>query len=189
MNEGHLQFCTSEAWRTVLEDTILPVALRRADLGPRVVEVGPAVGFTTEALLRICERVTAVEIDPELAARLRDRLAGRPVDVVVGDGRVTGLPAAAFTGAASFHMFHHIPTDADQDEVFAELRRLLEPGGALLVADGFDSEEVRRFHEGDTYNPVEPAAFLTRLQTVGFTAVTLRVAHNLIFTAWKDSET
>ena len=35
------------------------------------------------------------------------------------------------------------------------------------------------------YNPVEPAAFLTRLQTTGFTAITLRVAHNLIFTAYK----
>jgi hypothetical protein len=28
---------------------------------------------------------------------------------------------------------------------------------------------------------------VTRLQTVGFTAITLRVAHNLIFTARKES--
>jgi hypothetical protein len=45
---------------------------------------------------------------------------------------------------------------------------------------------LHHFHEGDTYNPVEPAAFLTRLQTTGFTAIALRVAHNLIFTARKE---
>jgi hypothetical protein len=32
-----------------------------------------------------------------------------------------------------------------------------------------------------------PLAAQARLQTTGFTAITLRVAHNMIFTAWKDS--
>ena len=31
------------------------------------------------------------------------------------------------------------------------------------------------------------AAFLTRLQTVGFAAITLRVSYNLVFTARKGS--
>ena len=84
-------------------------------------------------------------------------------------------------------MLHHVPTRARQDRVLAEAFRVLRPGGAFLGSDSLPSDDLHRFHEGDVYNPVEPAAFLTRLQTTGFTAITLRVAHNLIFTACKGS--
>jgi hypothetical protein len=43
--------------------------------------------------------------------------------------------------------------------------------------------------EGDTYNPVEPAAFLTRLQTVGFGEITLTVSDRLLFRARKPALT
>lgn len=38
---------------------------------------------------------------------------------------------------------------------------------------------------GDVYNPVDPATLLTRLQTVGFGAVTLSVDHGLTLRARK----
>ena len=56
-----------------------------------------------------------------------------------------------------------------------------------LGEPGLPSDDLHRFHEGDTYNPVEPAAFLTRLQTVGFAAITLHVSYNLVFAAHKAS--
>ena len=56
-------------------------------------------------------------------------------------------------------------------------------GGVFIGSDSLASNDLHHFHEGDTYNPVEPAAFLTRLQTVGFAEITLRVGYNLIFTA------
>lgn len=171
MNEGHMHFCTSPAWQEILEEQILPGALGRVDLGPRVIEVGPGPGFTTDVLRRTADHVSAVEIDPALAEQLRARLGGTNVDVVVGDARSTSLEAAVYSGAASFHMFHHIPTDGDQDRVFAELFRLLRPGGALLLADGFDGEAVRQFHEGDTYNPIDPEGLPARLGSVGFVEV------------------
>lgn len=174
MNQGHMEFCTSADWQRILEDLILPGALEDADLGPRVVEVGPGPGFTTDVLRRAAEQVTAVEIDPTLADQLRSRLAGTNVEVVAGDARATDLPGASFSGAASFHMLHHVPTDHDQDAVFAELRRLLEPGGRLLVADGFDSDAVRQFHEGDDYNPIDPESLPGRLATAGFDTVEIR---------------
>jgi SAM-dependent methyltransferase len=173
-----MEFCTGPDWHRMLEEDILPGALELADLGPRVVEVGPGPGFTTDVLLRSAEHVTAVEIDPTLAEQLRQRLGGASVTVVVGDARHTGLEASSHTGAASFHMLHHVPTDAEQDEVFAELARVVQPGGALLLADGFDSDGIRQFHEGDIYNPIDPATLPTRLSAVGFTGVEV-VSHDL----------
>ncbi len=170
MNEGHLQFCTSDDWRAVLEEQILPRALGRVDLGPQVVEVGPGPGFTTEFLLRSSARVAALELDPALAARLAGRIGGRAA-VLVGDGRAAGLAGGSFTGAASFHVLHHVATDDDQNRVFAELARLLRPSGALLLADGFDSEGVRLFHEGDDYNPIDPGSLPSRLRAAGFTGI------------------
>jgi hypothetical protein len=44
---------------------------------------------------------------------------------------------------------------------------------------------LHHFHVDDVYNPVEPAAFLTRLQTLGFAAITIAVDYGLRFTARK----
>jgi SAM-dependent methyltransferase len=173
-----MEFCTGPDWQRMLEETILPGALELVDLGPQVVEVGPGPGFTTDVLLRSAEHVTAVEIDPTLAEQLRQRLGGADVTVVVGDARRTGLEASSHTGAASFHMLHHVPTDAEQDEVFAELARVVRPGGALLLADGFDSDGVRQFHEGDIYNPIDPGTLPARLGAAGFTGINV-VTHDL----------
>jgi SAM-dependent methyltransferase len=171
MNEGHMEFCTSVAWRDLLEESILPGALEGVDLGSHVVEVGPGPGFTTEVLCRSGASVTAVEIDPALADQLRDRTASGDVEVIVGDARSTGLPRRSFTGAASFHMLHHVPTDEDQDAIFAELFSLLVPGGRLVVADGSDNEGVRLFHVGDVYNPIPPDSLTPRLSAAGFVDV------------------
>jgi len=178
MNEAHMDFCTSADWQEILEDQILPGALGRVDLGPRVVEVGPGPGFTTDVLRRSAEHVCAVEIDPVLAGQLHARLAGTNVEVVVGDARSTSLESSSYSGAASFHMFHHIPTDDDQDQVFTELFRLLRPGGALLLADGFDSDGVRQFHLGDHYNPIDPDRLPSRLGSAGFVDIAVE-GHDL----------
>ena len=166
MNEAHMRFCTSADWQKMLEELILPGVLNRVDLGRAVVEVGPGPGFTTDVLCRTADQVIAVEIDPTLAEQLRDRVDGSHVTVILGDAGDTGLERSSQTGAASFHMLHHVATDVDQDRVFEELFRVLTPGGVLLLADGFDSEGVRAFHEGDTYNPIDPATLPARLSAV-----------------------
>ena len=176
MNKGHMEFCTSADWQEILEKLILPGAIDRVDLGPRVVEIGPGPGFTTEVLSRCAEHVTAIEIEAALVDQLRMRLENTNVEIVLGDARATGLPSGSFTGAASFHMLHHVPTDADQDAVFAELLRLVQPGGWALLADGFDSDEVRQFHKDDIYNPIDPSALPARLGRAGY--VNIEVEHH-----------
>ncbi|MCD6383084.1 MAG: methyltransferase domain-containing protein, partial [Thermoplasmata archaeon] len=52
--------------------------------GESVVEVGAGEGQITEGLLRKGAVVTAIELDPRLAASLREKFGGK-VKVIVGD--------------------------------------------------------------------------------------------------------
>ncbi len=67
-----------------------------------------------------------------------------------------------------------VPSAGQQDRVFAELVRVLRPGGRLVAADGVYSEETARFHEGDVYNPVDPDELEGRLSAAGFGSVEVR---------------
>ncbi len=175
MNQGHLEFCASPQWRQILEETILPEALRGLSLGDDVIEVGPGPGLTTDVLRTRTAQLTALEFDPDLAVALGERLAGTNVKVVQGDATAMDLPSGRFTGAASFHMLHHIPTAEAQDAVFAEMARVLEPGGVLVAADGVENEATRQFHVDDIYNPIDPETLHHRLGRAGFTSIEVRV--------------
>lgn len=58
------------------------VAAAEVDARERVIEVGPGLGSLTLALLDVVEHVTAVEIDPRLAAKLPETVADRAPGVV-----------------------------------------------------------------------------------------------------------
>jgi SAM-dependent methyltransferase len=174
MNAAHLEFCSSPEWREVVDQLILPAALHDLDLGDDVIEVGPGPGFTTDVLRTRTHRLTVVELDPTLADALARRLAGTNVEVVQGDATTLELPTDWFTGATSFSMLHHVPTDEAQNRVFGELARVLRPGGLLVAADSVASEELRVFHEDDTYNPIEPDGLAGRLVDAGFRAIEVR---------------
>jgi SAM-dependent methyltransferase len=178
VNEQHRVFCAGEDWRRMVQETILPEALRGVELGDDVIEVGPGPGFTTDVLRTRTARLTAVEIDTLLASSLAERLAGGNVDVVLGDATALEFDADRFSGAASFHMIHHVAPRARQDRVFAELARVLVPGGVLVAADSGFNEGTVAFHEGDTYNPIEPEDLAPRLAAAGFEGVEIRT-HDL----------
>jgi SAM-dependent methyltransferase len=152
----------------MVEELVLPAALRDLDLGDDVIEVGPGPGFTTDVLCTRAGRVTAVELDPALAHALAERLTGTNVTVVRGDATALDLPSDRFTGAASFNMLHHVPSDDAQDHIFAELGRVLGPGGLLVAADSAPRDELDAFHEGDTYHPIDPDGLPARLRAAGF---------------------
>ena len=168
MNENHKQ-CGSDEWRAMVRDVILPWALGDVDLGDDVIEIGPGYGATTDVLGESAPRLTAVEIDADLAAMLTNRFAGSPSVVVVrGDATALDFPDGRFSGAASFTMLHHVPTAALQDRLFAEVARVLQPGGVFVAGDSLASPELEAHHEGDTYNPVDPGSLLDRLRAAGF---------------------
>jgi ubiquinone/menaquinone biosynthesis C-methylase UbiE len=174
VNEAH-ECCGTDEWRQMIREVILPWALAETDLGENVLEVGPGYGATTDVLSTAATRLTSVEIDRDLAAMLRDRFAGNPsVDIVNSDATQLAYADGTFTGAACFTMLHHVPTVELQDRLFSEVARVLQPGAALVASDSLGSDELASAHEGDTYNPVDPASLTSRLTAAGFVDVQVK---------------
>ncbi|OAX35495.1 rRNA adenine dimethylase [Rhizopogon vinicolor AM-OR11-026] len=70
----------------------------KANLRPtdRVLEVGPGTGNLTVRILETAKSVTAVEMDPRMAAELTKRVQGKPeqrkLDIIIGDFVKADLP-------------------------------------------------------------------------------------------------
>jgi SAM-dependent methyltransferase len=175
VNEGHEQFCASDEWRAELRTTILPAILGDTDLGSDLLEVGPGYGATTDYLRELVAHVTAVEIHPELASRLADRYAGTNVEVTCGDATDLDFDTDTFSAATAFFMLHHVPSAELQDRLFAEVARVLRPGGVFVAADSMASDGLREFHHDDVYQPVDPTGLSGRLQAAGFSDVDVNV--------------
>ncbi|HTX28255.1 MAG TPA: class I SAM-dependent methyltransferase [Streptosporangiaceae bacterium] len=168
MNKAHLEFCSSPEWARLVEDELLPWVLDGYQLGDDLLEVGPGPGLTTDVLRRQAARLTAVELDLDLAANLASRLAGSNVTVIAADVTRLPFPASLFSSAACLTMLHHIPSPALQDAALAELARVLTPGAVLLGSDGLDTPARREIHVGDVFVPVDPGTLPARLGAAGF---------------------
>lgn len=121
------------------------------------------------------ERLTAIEVDESLAVPLRRRLTGTNVEVLRADATDSGLDADRFSAVACFSMLHHLPSAEDQDRLFAEVGRILRPGGRFLGVDSLDLDVIRDGHEGDTYVPVDPGTLGARLAAAGLSDLRIDV--------------
>lgn len=173
MNRVHRWLCRSARWKKVLEEAILPAVVKDIDLGDNLLEVGPGPGLTTDWLRRRLPQLTAVEIDAQLARRLALRMRGANVRVVRGDGAALPFKDHSFSGAVAFTMFHHVPSVELQNKLFQEVCRVLRPGGVFAGVDSADSWLMRLLHISDTLVPVDPAALPARLQSAGFTRISI----------------
>ena len=187
MNEAHQKLLGTAEWAAYLQEEILSVVTQGVDLGEDLLELGPGPGAATEWLRHRVRRLVAIELEPEAAEKLAERFAGTNVEAVAGDATALPYPDESFDTVGMFTMLHHVPTQALQDAILAGALRALRPGGTLIGSDSLASDRLHRLHEGDTYNPVEPAAFLTRLRTIGFGEVTLTVGDRLLFRARKPA--
>ena len=171
VNENHLRMLSSPRWAEILRTHVLPWLESVGELGGDVLEIGPGPGLTTDLLLTLTARITAVEVDAGLAAQLARRLAGSNVEVINASAERAGLAADRFSAAACFAVLHHTESAAIQDRVFAELLRVLRPGGILVGSEGYDNERTRLAHAGDQFVPVDPEELPRRLEAIGFTGV------------------
>jgi SAM-dependent methyltransferase len=179
MNEIHLQRLASSEWQQYLESELVPWVLGITDLGDDVLEVGPGPGLTTDLLREKVDRLTAVEVDPELAERLARRLAGTNVDVLSADATALDLASARFSTATCFTMLHHVPSPILQDQLFSEMHRVLRRGGHFIGTDAIDTPPLRAIHVDDVFVPVDPETLPRRLVAAGFTDVFVETNHSL----------
>jgi ubiquinone/menaquinone biosynthesis C-methylase UbiE len=187
MNENHATLCPSPEWAAYLQEEVLPSLASQVDLGEHMLEIGPGPGASTEWLAPRVKRLTVIEIEPDAAAKLAERYSGSNVEVVTGDATESRWPDETFDSVGCFTMLHHVPTRAGQNEILAAAFRMLKPGGVFIASDSLASDGLHHFHVGDTYNPMEPASALVRLQTVGFGKITMTVDDILTFAAHKPA--
>lgn len=180
MNDAHAQLCSSREWADHLATVLVPWAVGAEGaatpvLGDDVLEVGPGYGLATDILRGLTTRLTAIEIDESLARPLAERLDGTNVAVVVADATALPFEDGRFSAVASFTMLHHVPSPELQDRLFAEVARVLRPGGVFLGTDSLDSPEFRAFHEDDVCVPLDPLTLAARLERAGFSGIDLQV--------------
>ena len=167
MNRLHHWLCRSGRWERIIKERV-SWALSSVNLGPKVLELGPGPGLTTDLLRKIAPQLTTIEMDPGLADALGSRLDGENVAVIAGDATAMPFADAQFSGAVSFTMLHHVPSAALQDQLLREVWRVLQPGGLFVGSDSLRNWFMRIIHIGDTFVPVDPDSFGIRLQAAGF---------------------
>lgn len=173
MNLIHRWLCRSAAWRQGLERTLLPWALEGIDLGDNLLEIGPGPGLTTDLLRPRVPQMTALEVDPHLAAALEARMRGTNVRVLEGDATKMPFDDHSFSAVIAMTMLHHVPSPALQDKLLVEAYRVLQPNGIFVGIDSTLSLRFRLIHLGDIMVTVDPDTFAARLRTTGFTDVTI----------------
>lgn len=188
MNDNHTSLCSSPEWAESLTTEVLSPLTTPLDLGDELLELGPGYGAATRWLRHRVTRLTALELDPAMAERLADEFEDTNVTIEVGDATDVPFPDASFDSVATFTMLHHLPTTAAQYATLGEAYRLLRPGGVLVGSDSLANQCLHEFHEGDTYNPIDPARLLVFLQAIGFDRVSLSVDDGVTFAAHKDRD-
>lgn len=175
MNWIHRRLCASRPWRTWLARDLLPWALSDVTLGDDVLEIGPGPGAATDILAPLARRLTCVEIDSELARALAHRLTGRNVAVHCGDASSLPLPDRSFDTVLCLMVLHHVAPASRQDRLFAEVGRVLRPGGTFIVLESQPGLVMRGLHIRDTFLCADPRTIDSRLVRAGFDRIRVDV--------------
>jgi ubiquinone/menaquinone biosynthesis C-methylase UbiE len=101
----------------------------------RVLDVACGPGIVAEALVGVAREIVGVDATPEMVALSRERLrkVGAP-GASFHEGAAEGLPFEdrSFDAVVTRLSLHHFPR---VPAALAEMRRVLRPGGRLVVAD------------------------------------------------------
>jgi len=134
-----------EPWSLVADDytlELLPMfelfsrdalALSPTPPGARLLDVAAGPGTLTLLAAESGRALSAIDFSPQMVANLKRRLSGAQLDadVRLGDGQALPWGDAEFDAAFSMFGLMFFP---DRARGFAELHRVLKPGGVTLVS-------------------------------------------------------
>jgi ubiquinone/menaquinone biosynthesis C-methylase UbiE len=157
--------------------------------GCRVLDIGCGLGAIDELLVREhgASAVVGIDIDPGLIAGMQRRIASAGLAERIRGERVDGgplpFPAQSFDVVFSKDSMVQIP---DKPSIFAEILRVLRPGGRFIASDwlrggtGDYSAEMLEFFrlEGIAYNMVSLKQSAAALRAAGFLEVEIRDRHS-----------
>ncbi|MEX0751291.1 MAG: class I SAM-dependent methyltransferase [Dehalococcoidia bacterium] len=113
----------------LFEDLIAYLRAGGCDAPFDAIEIGPGTGKATASLIDRGFRVTAVEPGANMAAFLREKFAGKPLDVVHARFEDATLPDSSFDAVVSATSFGWV----DKDVRLTKSSRLLRARGVLAV--------------------------------------------------------
>ena len=153
--------------------------------GARVLDIGCGLGAIDVLLVATygAGHVVGIDLEPDLVAKAARRvraagLAGR-IEVRTVEVGPLPFPDASFDAVFSKDSLVQIP---DKSAIFAEIRRVLKPGGRFVASDWlrggsgpYTPEMLEYFRlEGITYNMASIAQSVEALRQAGFTDVVAR---------------
>jgi ubiquinone/menaquinone biosynthesis C-methylase UbiE len=171
MNRFENWFCGSSLWRSVTRKQLLPWLLSETELGEHVLEIGAGPGAATEELRRRAGRVTSLEYSHSFAVGIATRNQSRNGAVLQGDASALPFPEKTFSAAIAVLVLHHLKTSEAQQRAFAEVFRVLRPGGVFLAVEIQDGFLNRVAHIRSKFVPVAPVTAAETLATIGFSSV------------------
>jgi len=139
------------------------VSISAADQNDRVLDVACGVGSGTLAFAERCASAVGIDVVAEPLARARlDAIARKIENAEFVLGELERLPFAtgSFTGATCRFSFHHF---VRPERIFAEMARVVAPGGWSVIADIASSEDPEKaaFH-----NQLERLCDTTHVRTL-----------------------
>lgn len=132
-----------EAWEEVAtSETFLAIRDRIVELAEPlsddlVVDLGAGTGLLARALAPRVRELVAVDISERMLERLDDAAVAdgiHNIDTLVADLRRLPLADECATLVVSNYAFHHLD-DPGKELALAEARRILRPGGRLVICD------------------------------------------------------
>ena len=130
--------------RRTLRDILAPAP------GERVLEVGPGTGYYTLDIAQALGpsgRLDALDLQQAMLDELVRRAAARGIVNIVpvqGDAQELPFPDATYDSAYLVATLGEVP---DRDAALRELRRVLKPGGRLVIGEGQPDPHMVQFDE------------------------------------------
>lgn len=166
---------TAGAWDAVRDELFgdafhLAGLLAVIDPETVVADLGCGTGRTTAALAPFVRAVVAIDASPEMLEAAGERLAGHAnIELRAGTLEAVPLDTASVDLALLVLVLHHV---SDPSGILAEARRVVRPGGTVLVIDmqAHDRDEYRA-QMGHVWLGFSEADITRRLGRAGFTGM------------------